>query len=308
MEPIMIVGAGGAGSRLAPEAASRLGAGHVLVSNVASDLHGEASIEVSTAPVINPTVHVIRAAARREAERVLEAARDARTVIIMAGLAGRSGAGIAPMVAAAAASAGKRVISVAIMPFGYEHDRIFGAGIALKRLREASDCSIIVDNDAMLEGNPNLGARSCIEMANAAIMHVVGSIGAGSVPGGDSMVAASSAGAGLEESLREAIKMIHEGAANGTIGGSLIHVTGDDVPVGAIAETVEAVSGMTGGEATAMPTGTGEEGIVVVSELRGASKFDAYDPLGAIPSDMTLDWDEAEASVPCSLDIDQIER
>ncbi|RNJ73517.1 MAG: cell division protein FtsZ [Thaumarchaeota archaeon S15] len=306
--PIMIVGAGGAGSRLAPEAASRLGAGHVLVSNVASDLRGEASIEVSTAPVINPTVHVIRSAARRGAPQVLGAVGGARTVIVMAGLAGRSGAGIAPMLAEAASAAGKTVISVAIMPFGFEKDRVFGAGIALKRLRAASDCTIIVDNDAMLEGSPGLGAQSCIGMANAAIMHVVGSIGAGDVPGGDSVVAASRAGAGLEESVREAIKMLYEGGVRGTAAQSLVHVIGDDVPVGDIAGAAAAVSGTAGGAATARAAGPGGEGVVVVSELGGASKFDSYDPLGAIPAGMTLDWDEAERSVPCDLDIVQIER
>jgi len=304
----VVVGAGGAGSRLAPEAASRLGVGHVAVSNVASDLRDARGIEASTAPVINPTVHVIRSAAHRASARVLEAVGGARTVIVMAGLAGRSGAGIAPMVAGAASAAGKTVVSVAIMPFGYERDRAFGAGIALKRLREASDCTIIVDNDAMLEGNPGLGASSCIGMANAAIMHVVGSIGAGDVPGGDSVVAASSAGAGLEESVREAIKMLYEGGVRGSASQSLVHVIGDDVPVGDIAEAGAAVSGTAGGAASARPAGAGGEGVVVVSELGGASKFDSYDPLSAIPADMTLDWDEPEQSVPCALDIAQVER
>lgn len=303
----MIVGAGGAGSRLAPEAASRLGVGHVIVSNSGADLRG-GGVEVSTGPVINPTVRVIRSAAIREAGRVLEALGGARTVIVMAGLAGRSGAGIAPMVAEAASRAGKTVVSVAVMPFGYEADRIFGAGIALKRLRAASDCSIIVDNDAMLEGNPGLGAASCVAMANSAIMHVVGSIGAGVVPGGDSVVAASGAGAGLEGSVREAIKMLYEGGVRGTASQSLVHVIGDDVPVGEIAEAGRAVSGTAGGAAAARAAGAGGEGVVVVSELGGASKFDSYDPLGAIPADMTLDWDEAERSVPCELDIVQVER
>ena len=307
-EPILIVGAGGAGARLAPTAAARLGAPHIAISNSAPDIPGEGSIMVSTAPILNPTVHAIRGAVRKEASRILEAAADARTVVIIASLAGRSGAGIAPGVAALCADAGKKVVSFAIMPFGYEKDRIFGSGMALKRLREKSDCSIVIDNDAILEGNPNLGVRSCYEMVNSAIMHIVGSLGAADIPDGQSVVSTAAEGAGIEQSLRDSIKMLYENAPPGSVTRSLLYVMGDDVPVGAIGEAADTVSGITGGSSAAVAAGGKSDGVIMLSEIAGATKFDSYDPLGAIPASKTIDWEEAESSVAVRLDIDQLER
>lgn len=304
----MIVGAGGVGSRLALEAATRLGAPHIAISNTDADLVGREAVSVSTAPVLNPTVHVIRAAVRREAERILEAAGEARTVVILANLAGRSGAGIAPMVAEICSGAGKKVVSFAIMPFRYEKERIFGSGIALKRLREASNCSIVVDNDAILDGNPNLSAKSCYEMANSAIMHMVGSIPTADIPDGESVVSMSNAGSGIEQSLVDAIKMLYENAVPGSVSRSLLYVMGDNIPVGAISNTADTVSGITGGSSAVVVTGEGDDGLIMLSELSGATKFDGYDPLGAIPAKKTIDWEETESSLSTSLDLEQLER
>lgn len=304
----MIVGAGGVGAKLAPEAAARLGASHITMSNIASDLASESAIEVSTAPIVNPTVHVIRAAAQKEAELLLKAVGEARTVVIITSLAGRSGAGIAPIVASICASAGKKVVSFAIMPFRYEKERIFGSGIALKRLREASNCSVVIDNDAILEGNPNLSTKSCFDMANSAIMHVVGSIGVAEIPDGDNMISMSSAGIGIEQSLVGAIKMLYENASSGSVSRSLLYVMGDNVPVGAVNSASDTVSDMTGGSTAVVVSNKGDEGVIMLSELSGATKFDSYDPLGAIPTDKVVDWDETESSVSSSLDLEQVEK
>ena len=304
----MIVGAGGAGARLAPEVAARLGVSHVTISNNTADLGNSCSIETSTAPVINPTIHVIRGAVRRESARILDAVDGAKTVVIIASLAGRSGAGIAPGVASICANAGKKVVAFAIMPFRYEGERIFGAGMALKRLRESSDCAVIVDNDAILEGNPNLSVKSCYDMVNAAIMHVAGSLGATDIPEGSSMIAMSGSSTSLEHSLRDAIKMIYENVESGSVARSLLYVMGDKVPVGAIDNVAGTVSGLTGGSSAVVATGGEDEGVKILAELSEATKFDSYDPLGVIPAEKTIDWDEAESSVPHCLDIDQIEK
>ena len=61
------------------------------------------------------------------------------------------------------------------MPFKYEKDRIFNSGVSLKRVRENSECTIVLDNDTLLESNPDLSAKS-YDIANSAIMHVVKSL------------------------------------------------------------------------------------------------------------------------------------
>ncbi len=52
----------------------------------------------------------------------------------------------------------------------YEKDRIFNSGISLKRVRENSECTIVLDNDSLLESNPDLNSKTCYDIANSAIM------------------------------------------------------------------------------------------------------------------------------------------
>ena len=50
--------------------------------------------------------------------------------------------------------------------------RIFNSGISLKRVRENSQCTVVLDNDSLLESNPDLTPKACYSIANSAIMHV----------------------------------------------------------------------------------------------------------------------------------------
>ena len=62
------------------------------------------------------------------------------------------------------------------MPFKFEKDRIFQSGISLKRLRTNSDCTIIIDNDALLDSNPDLTPQKCYDITNKAIQCLTSSV------------------------------------------------------------------------------------------------------------------------------------
>ncbi len=55
-------------------------------------------------------------------------------------------------------------------------------------------------------------------------------------------------------------------------------------------------------------TSSGEESkVVMLSSIQGETRFDKYDPLGIIPQEDTLDWNEPECSFDCKLDFYQLE-
>lgn len=306
--PVVLVGAGGAGSRMASAAARDLGLPCVGVSSDPADL-GPGGLEVPSGGVLNPSPGLIRAAASRMAGRIAEAASGAGTAVVMAGLAGRSGSAIAPVAARALRGAGAGVVSVAAMPFRFEADRMFRSGVALRRVREESDCTIVVDNDAALEANPDLSPPRCHEITNRAAALIAGSLGSEGLPGGTGMAAAGRAGAGLEESLRDSLKMLYAGAGPAGIGSSVLHVLGaGSLPAGVIDAVSGLARGAMGGRVGYSAGRDGPAGAAVVAELLGPARFDSYDPLGAIPADMTLDWDEPECSIGCALDLPQLER
>ena len=309
-EPILIAGLGGAGSRLAIQAGDRLGADVLLVSNDQKDLQAGDSIMVSTAPVVNPSVQLIRGSSYGACGKIRDKISGYSTVVLVANLAGRAGSALAPAVSQACREAGKEAISFAIMPFGYEKDRIFNSGVALKRLRENSGCTIVLDNDALLESNPGLSPNACFDIANKAILHVVGSLYTSEIEPETSILATGTKNPDIEESLRDSLKMLYDDAPPGSVRRSMLYVAGgNDVPAGVL----RSISGIAGGilgdgdAQVGLEPAPGESNVVMLSTVQGMTKFDGYDPLGAIPQEDTLDWSEPECSIDCRLDMYQME-
>ena len=321
--PVLVVGAGGAGSRLAPQVAAAIGCDYIRVSNDPADLsegrmrEGGLDVLVPTGGVVNPSSGMIRgcATASGVSARLEDALRGRGSAVILGSLAGRSGAAIAPVVSRMCREAGIRAFSIAIMPFGFESDRIFASGTALKRLRADCACTVVVDNDAVLSSNPSLSPAGTRRITNPAIVCVAASLrGAAPPPDGVSIVTAGGQAAELEESARRSLSMLYAGADPGDVSSSVMHVFGgDEVPVGVIDTVSRLMRGALGCGGTvdyshAAGAGGGAGGVVVVSALQSTAKFDSYDPLGAIPAENMLDWDEPECSIDTGLDLPQIER
>lgn len=310
-EPVLVVGIGGAGSRLASEARRTLGFDCLQISNNADDFDPDCtSMLVPTQGVINPSVRMIRGCADRASDEISGMVSGYRTVIMMANLAGRSGSAIAPVVSRMCRRAGKGIVSFVIMPFGFERDRIFNSGVSLRRLRFDSDCTVIIDNDAILESNPDLSPARCYEITNPAVMCVTNALRSSTVPDGTSIMSASRDMPDMETSLRDAFKALYAGAPPGSVGRSVLHVLGADrVPVGVLNTITSLASGAFDGRNTIdySSESSDKSKVVMVSSIQGAARFDAYDPLGVIPQEDTLDWDDPECSIDCRLDIPQIE-
>ena len=173
-EPVLIIGLGGLGSKLALGAKESLDAECLLISNDQRDFPANYNaIKISTGPVVNPSVQMIRGSAYSAYEEIKEKISKCATVILMANLAGKVGPAVSPIVSRICRDSGIGLMSFVVMPFRYEKDRIFNSGIALKRIKEDSQCTIVLDNDSLLESNPDLNSKQCFEIGNSAIMHVV---------------------------------------------------------------------------------------------------------------------------------------
>ena len=167
-QPVLVIGVGGAGSKLASQTEKTLGFDCLQISNDVADFDSECeNVSISTQGVINPSSQLIRGCTSNASGEISEKISNYSSVIIMANLAGKSGSAISPIVSQICKEAGKSVISFAIMPFRFEKDRIFNSGIALKRLRTNSNCTVVIDNDAILSSNPDLSPAKCHEITMA---------------------------------------------------------------------------------------------------------------------------------------------
>lgn len=310
-EPILVIGLGGIGSKLAVKAKESINSDCLIISNDAKDFSSEnPSIHVSTDSVVNPSVQLIRGSTYKVADEIKSKIAGYSTVVLMSNLAGKAGSAIAPVVSKMCKESDKGLISFAIMPFKYEKDRIFNSGISLKRVRENSECTIVLDNDSLLESNPDLSPKACYDIANSAILHVVESLGSSEMSAETNILTTSKDGQNIEESLRDSLKMLYGNAPPNAIKRSMLYVVGgSNIPVGVLNSITNLTSGILNESNSQIDmTSTSEESkVVMLSSVQGMTKFDNYDPLGMIPQEDTLDWSTPDCSIDYKLDLYQLE-
>jgi cell division protein FtsZ len=311
-EPILIVGLGGVGTKLATKAKELLKTDCLLISNDQKDLDSDCkSIKISTQSVVNPSVQLIRGSAYADSENIKEEISKYSTVIILANLAGRAGTALAPVVSNLCKESNKNVLSFAIMPFKFEKDRIFQSGISLKRLREYSGCTIVLDNDALLDSNPDLSSIACHNISNEAIWNVIGSLATTSIPEETNILCTSKDVQNVEDSLKDSLRMLYEDAPPSSVKRSILYILGgDNVPVGILNSVSNIASSVFNQENTSVSQtiGSGEKSkVIMLSSVQGETHFDKYDPLGIIPQEKTLDWEQPECSIDCEFELYQLE-
>ena len=307
-EPILVIGLGGVGTRLAEKTKKSLNSDCLMISHDQNDITAENSIKISTKSVVNPSTHLIRGSTLETSDEIKKNITNYSTIILMSNLAGKAGTGIGPIVSKICKQEQKNLLSFAVMPFKFEKERIFQSGIALKRIRQDSQCTIVVDNDALLDSNPDLTQKQCYDISNNAIESMVHSLKSSEISDNTNILSTSKTANDIEVSLKDSLRMLYEDAPPNSIKRSMLYVYGDgNIPVGVL----NTISNITGGtfdeDSTHIEMSSEESKVMLLSSIQGETKFDKYDPLGIISSEKTIDWDEPECSIDCELDLKQLE-
>jgi len=307
-EPILIIGLGGVGAKLAEKAKESLNSDCLLISHDQKDLTPENSIKISTKSVVNPSPHLIRGSTLETLDEIKKNISNYSTIILMSNLAGKAGIGIGPIISKICKEEEKNLLSFAIMPFKFEKERIFQSGIALKRMREDSHCTIVLDNDALLDSNPELTLKQCYEISNKAIDSVMLSLKSSEISDDTNILSVSKTSNDIEISLKDSLRMLYEDVPPNSIKRSMLYVYhGSNIPVGVL----NSISNITGGifdeDSIHVDMSSEESKVVMLSSVQGEIRFDKYDPLGIIPSENTIDWDEPDCSIDCKLNLKQLE-
>ena len=307
-EPILVIGLGGVGTRLAEKTKKSLNSDCLMISHDQNDLITENSIKISTKSVVNPSTHLIRGSTLETSDEIKKHITDYSTIILMSNLAGKAGTGIGPIVSKICKQEQKNLLSFAVMPFKFEKERIFQSGIALKRIRQDSQCTIVVDNDALLDSNPDLTQKQCYDISNNAIESMVHSLKSSEISDDINILSTSKSTDSIESSLKNSLRMLYEDAPPNSIKRSMLYVYGgNNIPVGVL-NTISNITGSTFDEDSIHVEMSSEESkVVMLSSIQGETRFDKYDPLGIISTENTIDWDEPECSINCELDLKQLE-
>jgi len=307
-EPILIIGLGGVGAKLAEKAKESLNSDCLLISHDQKDLTPENSIKISTKSVVNPSAHLIRGSTLETLDEIKKNISNYSTIILMSNLAGKAGIGIGPIISKICKEEEKNLLSFAIMPFKFEKERIFQSGIALKRIREDSHCTIVLDNDALLDSNPELTLKQCYDISNKAIDSVVLSLKSSEISDDTNILSTSKTSNNLEISLKDSLRMLYEDVPPNSIKRSMLYVYhGSNIPVGVLNSISKITGGIFDEDSMHVDMSSEESKVVMLSSVQGEIRFDKYDPLGMIPSENTIDWDEPDCSIDCELNLKQLE-
>jgi len=307
-EPILVIGLGGVGTKLAEKTKKSLNSDCLMISHDQNDITAENSIKISTKSVVNPSTHLIRGSTLETSDEIKKNISSYSTIILMSNLAGKAGTGIGPIVSKICKQEQKNLLSFTVMPFKFEKERIFQSGIALKRIRQDSQCTIVVDNDALLDSNPDLTQKQCYDISNNAIESMVHSLKSSEISDNTNILSTSKTAEDIEISLKDSLRMLYEEAPPNSIKRSMLYVYGDgNIPVGVL-NTISSITGGTFDEdSTHIEMSSEKSKVMMLSSIQGETKFDKYDPLGIISSEKTIDWDEPECSIDCELDLKQLE-
>ena len=307
-EPILLIGLGGVGSRLADMTRKSLNVDCLLISHDQKDLTSENSIKISTKSVVNPSTHLIRGSTLDASDDIKKNMENYSTVILISNLAGKDGTGIGPIVSRLCKQEQKNLLSFAIMPFKFEKERIFQSGIALKRIRQDSQSTIVIDNDALLDSNPDLTQNQCYDISNKAIESMMHSLKSSEISEDTNIMSTSKVTDDIESSLKDSLRMLYEDAPPNSIKRSMLYVYGSsNIPVGVL-NTISNITGGTFDEnSTHLEMSSEESKVILLSSIQGETRFDKYDPLGIISQENTIDWDEPECSIDCELNLKQLE-
>jgi cell division protein FtsZ len=305
---MLLVGIGGVGSKIAAAASAALECKCLLISNDKRDLvHNNrcSAIFVHSGEWVNPSSYKLRSFVESHRNEIEAAIEGYSTIIVVSNLAGRAGTAIAPIVGRIAKDSSSAVISITIMPFKYETDRIFIAGTALRR---------VLDNDAFLDNNSELSPQDCFAITNNAIVEVIASISAGMIKPSMNVLCTSRASPSSESSLRDSLSMLYDAVPDaGTVKRAMVYVMGGNrIPIGELNKLVGCVRGIFKeddsievGMLSSMSSSNGVR-VHLVASAPQKTRFDGYDPLGEIIPD-ALDWDEPDSSPDIKLTIPAIE-
>lgn len=272
------------------------------------------------------TPSMVRGLALSSRKRVENAVSGSRVVLVVAGLGGATGSGLAPVVAGIAHECGATTVGVAVMPFEFEKKMKFYAGVSLRRLRAASRGVVVIDNDTLMHSSPEDSTLANLyDSANKAAVKSLGSLLARPSNGSKSVGLNKLLGTVVQDgySLLGVSSSGEKDKVENALAGAV-------VSLGRIAETREASRAVVSMNADASlsaqevglavsrlgpimdnkdvdveygvdASGSAQLQVSLLASGFGATKYDDYDPLAKVLGDRVID-DEMDFCLPSGLE------
>jgi len=272
------------------------------------------------------TPAIVRGLALRSHSKIREAVSGSRVVLVVAGLGGATGSGLAPVVASMARESGATPVGIAVMPFDFEKKTRFYAGVSLRRLRAAAKGVVVIDNEMLLRSSSeDTTLADVYDTANKAAVKALGSLLSRAAEGsrpvglnkllgtvlrdGYSLLGVSSSGSEdkAEDALAGAVVSLGKLGDPREATHALVSMNGDSTlsapEVGLVVDRVGSATGNPGLDVDygVDYSGTAQLQVSLLASGFGLTKYDDYDPIAKILGDRVLD-DEMDCALPEGLE------
>ena len=305
-KPVLLIGIGKIGKNIVSKL-DNIEYDSILISNHREELENN-SLYVDCKSWINPSSYKIRSFLETYKEEISSKLTGYQTIVLVTSLSEKSGIAIAPIVSHIAKSMlEKTVISLVTMPFGHEKDRLFQAGVSLKRISSNSDINFVVDNDAYVEINPTLTIDDCSKISNEIVLNTIKLIPEISLNLGTNLVSGTLKENNIETGIKDLMAQLYTSLGTSSITKSILYVNGArSEPIGRLNEMLSNFQNTMEGDTSDVSfvvTDSSRNNMHLIASIKGRTKFDSYDPLNMIPDDNVLDWDipESHPSIDLSL-------
>lgn len=255
----------------------------------------------------------VRGAAHAHRDQIDRALEGVDTLFLIAGLGGKVGSALAPMIAEMARERNIRCFSVVVMPFKFEKNKHFTAGVALKWIRSLSDGIIIVDNDEILERFPQAPLQESFELIDKSLALAVSRLfgladnaqGASldmdkllQVVATDGYSVLGTSGPRSDTPLsavKSAVKSISKTADPREVRKAIIFMAGNaKLSASDLTSAIGTVESFIGPRLSSVDLGYSTGGMVSSALILGSgfpvTKFDKYDPLDSILAGREIDF------------------
>ena len=306
--PSIVIGAGRNFANTAASIACRFNLDALIITSSKHDpnqgynrLDGRIEhVRLDSKSVLNPSSSYIRRLLFKELPYIKDKISycNYNTVIIVGDLAEKDGIAVMPMLAEVLASMGKRILSFVAMPFRFEKSMLFRSSIALRLLRERSNCTVIIDKDALLECTPELKVNDCYAIAEDVMLNSVYAMlrSDGSDNGlyivNKAYITKHSNDNVTDNVMKELLTQLYSSNVD-DVSRALVNIVGTDLSIGAINQISTYVNTVLGYnvsvDVSMLPAvdDNVRSGVLTIYEVK-SSRFDSYDPLNIISK--TLDF------------------
>lgn len=314
MKPILVIGIGGSGSKIATSIYKKLDSECLLISTYEEDLKNVVkSIKITTDQIINPSINTIKSYTYKTKDKIKKIIDKYNTIVIIANLSGNNGNGIAPILSQICHSAKKNIVSLVIMPFGFEKNRLFISNVSLKHLRRNSDCMMIFDNNALLDSNPNLTASECHEISSDTMNKIIHLLKSPELSRDTNLVTTSKNMNSFELMLTDSLKMLYKNVKPENVTQTIVHVllskNSKLLDVNYISNIIENIYNCNNVVTASYSKSTNMPKIILVAAIKNNHdmNFNKYDPLESIPTSNKIDCNDMEYNTNCKLPLYQLE-